>query len=40
MSDKNPGLQLLERKIDELGLRQEVEGELAEILIEHKIPNL
>jgi DNA-binding XRE family transcriptional regulator len=40
MSMKNPGLALLERKVDELGLRREVEDELAQILIEHKIANL
>lgn len=37
---KNPGLALLERKVDELGLRREVEEELAQILIEHKITEL
>ena len=40
MSMKNPGLALLEKKVDELGLRREVEDELAEILIEHKIAHL
>jgi transcriptional regulator with XRE-family HTH domain len=40
VSTKNPGLALLEKKIDELGLRREVEDELAQILIEHKIANL
>ena len=40
MSTKNPGLALLGRKVDELGLRREVEDELAEILIEHKIASL
>jgi transcriptional regulator with XRE-family HTH domain len=40
MSTKNPGLELLERKVDELGLRRQVEDELARILIEHKIANL
>ncbi len=40
MSTKNPGLAALERKVDELGLRQEVEEELAQILIEHKIAEL
>ena len=40
MSIKNPGLVLLERKVDELGLRREVEDELGQILIEHKIANL
>lgn len=37
---KNPGLALLEKKVDELGLRREVEEELAQILIEHKIAEL
>ncbi len=36
MSTKNPGLALLETKVDELGLRHEVEDEIAQILIEHK----
>jgi hypothetical protein len=36
MSTKNPGLALLDKKIAKLGLRREVEGELAKILIEHK----
>ena len=40
MSMKNPGLALLERKVDELGLRREVEDELAQILIEHKVATL
>lgn len=40
MNTKNPGQALLEKKIDELGLRREVEDELAQILIEHKIANL
>ncbi len=40
MSARNPGLALLERKVDELGLRREVEDELAQILIEHKIADL
>ena len=40
MSTTNPGLALLERKVDDLGLRREVEDELAQILIEHKIANL
>jgi transcriptional regulator with XRE-family HTH domain len=31
---------LLEKKVDELDLRREVEDELAHILIEHKIANL
>ena len=37
MRTKNPGLALLDEKVDELGLRREVEDELAQILIEHKI---
>ena len=37
---KNSGRKLLERKVDELGLRREVEDELAQILIEHKIAAL
>jgi len=37
---KNPGLELLERKVDELGLRREAEDELAQILIEQKIARL
>ena len=40
MKTKNPGLALLERKVDDLGLRQEVEDELAEILIEQKVAAL
>lgn len=40
MSTKNPGLELLQRKVDEHGLRREVEDELAQILIEHKIAAL
>jgi HTH-type transcriptional regulator / antitoxin HipB len=40
MSMKNPGQALLARKVDEFGLRREVEEELAEILIEHKIARL
>ncbi len=40
MSMKNPGLALLEKKVEELGLRREVEDELAQILIEHKIASL
>lgn len=40
MSIKNPGMALLERKVDELGLRREVEDELAQILIEHKVATL
>ena len=40
MTTKNPGLALLEKKVDELGLRPEVEEELGQILIEHKIAEL
>jgi DNA-binding XRE family transcriptional regulator len=40
MSTRNPGLALLERKVNELGLRREIEDELAQILIEHKIADL
>jgi len=40
MRTKNPGQALLQKKIDELGLRREVEEELAQILIEHKIAEL
>src|SRR5271154_5940363 len=40
MNTKNPGLALLEKKVDELDLRREVEDELANILIEHKIAKL
>jgi len=40
MGSKNSGLKLLERKVDELGLRREVEDELAQILIEQKIAAL
>src|ERR1700684_1434436 len=40
MSTKNQGQALLERKVDELGLRREVEDEIAQILIEHKIADL
>ncbi|MFI5352771.1 MAG: helix-turn-helix domain-containing protein [Candidatus Binatales bacterium] len=40
MRIKNPGLALLEKKVDEYGLRTEVEDELAEIMIEHKIAKL
>jgi len=36
----NQGLRALERKIDELGLRQQVEEELSQILIEQKIAQL
>jgi predicted ATPase len=35
MSTKNPGLELLETKVDELGLRREVEDEIAQISIEN-----
>ena len=32
MRTKNPGLALLQEKVDELGLQQEVEDELSHIL--------
>jgi len=40
MSTRNPGQELLEKKSDELDLRREVQDELAQILIEHKIAAL
>jgi len=40
MKSRNPGQELLERKVDELDLRREVQDELAQILIEHKIAAL
>lgn len=40
MKQKNPGLALLDKKVDELGLQREVEEELAEVLIESKIARL
>jgi transcriptional regulator with XRE-family HTH domain len=40
MRTKNPGLALLQEKVDQLGLRREVEDELSQILIEHKIATL
>ncbi|MGH7813597.1 MAG: helix-turn-helix domain-containing protein [Candidatus Binataceae bacterium] len=40
MRTKNQGLRLLEKKVDALGLRREVEDELAQILIEHKIATM
>src|SRR5262249_51085653 len=40
MPRKNSGLALLEKKVDEMDLRCEVEEELARILIEHKIASL
>jgi transcriptional regulator with XRE-family HTH domain len=40
MRTKNPGLALLEKRVDNLGLRRQVEDEIAEILIEHKIAAL
>src|SRR5260370_13355216 len=40
MATKNPGLALVEQKVDELGLRRDVEEEIAQILIEHKIAAL
>ena len=35
MSTKNPGLELLDTKVDELGLRREVEDEIAHISLEN-----
>ena len=35
MSAKNPGLELLDTKVDELGLRREVEDEIAQISLEN-----
>src|SRR5438477_6300278 len=40
MRTKNPGLALLAEKVDRLGLRRQVEDELSQILIEHKIAKL
>lgn len=40
MSKKNPGLALLEKKVDELVLRREVEEELSKIVIENKVAPL
>jgi len=40
MHTKNPGLALLEERVDELGLRGEVEDELSQLLIKHKIAML
>jgi transcriptional regulator with XRE-family HTH domain len=40
MRTKNPGLALLEAKIGELGLRRDVEDELSQLQIEHKIARL
>jgi predicted transcriptional regulator len=40
MTTKNRGLKLLERKIDKMALRREVEDELAQILVEHKVAAL
>jgi transcriptional regulator with XRE-family HTH domain len=40
MSMKNPGLALPEKKSDEPGLRRQVEEELSNILIEHKLATL
>ena len=37
MNTKIPGQALLERRIEELGLRREVEDELAQILIDHEV---
>jgi predicted ATPase len=38
MNPKNPGLALLDKRIDELGLRREIEEEIAQISLEHKSP--
>jgi len=38
MSAKNPGLELLDTKVDELGLRREIEDEIAQIVIENNAP--
>lgn len=40
MTAKNRGLKLLEKKIDRMALRREVEDELAQILVEHKVAAL
>jgi predicted transcriptional regulator len=40
MVAKDSGLKLLDGKVDEFGLRREVEHELAQILIEQKIATL
>ena len=40
MSTKNRALALLEKKVAKLGLRREVENEIAQILIEHKTATL
>jgi transcriptional regulator with XRE-family HTH domain len=40
MHTKNPGLAALQKKVAELGLREQVEEELAQILIEHKVAQL
>ncbi len=40
MSTKNPGLALLEKTVDERGLRHEVADEIRRILIAHKIATL
>ncbi len=40
MHTKNPGLAALQKKVDDLGLREQVEEELAQILIEHKVAQL
>jgi transcriptional regulator with XRE-family HTH domain len=40
MSSQNPGLELLEKKVEEMGLRREVEDELAQLLVEQKVAKL
>jgi transcriptional regulator with XRE-family HTH domain len=40
MRTKNQGRALLEKKVDKLDLRREVENEIAQILIEHKIATM
>jgi DNA-binding XRE family transcriptional regulator len=40
MGSKNSGLKLLDGKVDQFGIRREVEDELAQILIEQKIAAL
>jgi DNA-binding XRE family transcriptional regulator len=40
MTTKDRGLKLLERKIDKMALGREVEDELAQILVEHKVAAL
>ncbi len=40
MRTKTPGLAALERKVADLGLREQAEEELAQILIEHNVAQL